>query len=69
MAKVDGARDALLKDADKYCKAILRQMSQGRGFVKGMAFVSVVVAVGAVFLSQNMHFLDYQKLSEMWNLS
>ncbi|KAL1308200.1 hypothetical protein HN51_050133 [Arachis hypogaea] len=65
----DGARLALLKDADKHCKVILRQLSQGHGCMKSMAFVSIVLAVGAVFLSQNMHFLDYKKLSEMLNLS
>ncbi|MED6187125.1 hypothetical protein PIB30_073409 [Stylosanthes scabra] len=65
----DGARLALLKDADKHCKFVLQRLSQDHGCMKSMAFVSVVLAVGTVFLSQNMHFLDYKKLSEMLNLS
>ncbi|XP_020210072.1 uncharacterized protein LOC109795073 [Cajanus cajan] len=70
LAKVDdGARHALLKDADKYCKIILGRLSQGHGCMKSMAVFSVVLAVGAVFLSQNMHLWDYNKLTEMLNLS
>ncbi|XP_061349361.1 uncharacterized protein LOC133294663 [Gastrolobium bilobum] len=65
----DGARLALLKDADKYCKVILGRLSHGHGCMKSMAFVSVALAVGAIFMSQNMHFWDYNKLSEMLNLS
>ncbi|KAK7321496.1 hypothetical protein VNO77_32207 [Canavalia gladiata] len=70
LAKVDdGARHALLKDADKYCKVILGRLSQGCGCMKGMAIVSAVLAVGVVFMSQNMHLWDYNKLTEMLNLS
>ena len=65
----DGTHHALLKDADKHCKVILRRLSHGHGCMKSMAFVSVVLAVGAIFMSQNMHFLDYNKLSELLNLS
>ncbi|KAF7831097.1 Transmembrane protein 214-A [Senna tora] len=61
----DGARQALLKDADKHCKVILRHVSKGHGCMKGMAVVSVVLGVGAVLLSQNMDSWDYNKLSEM----
>ncbi|KAK7276245.1 hypothetical protein RIF29_17382 [Crotalaria pallida] len=60
---------ALLKDADKYCKVILGRLSRGNGCVKSMAFVSVILAAGAVFMSQNMHLWNYDKLSEMLNLS
>ncbi|TKY56721.1 Transmembrane protein 214-A [Spatholobus suberectus] len=70
LAKVDdGTRHALLKDADKYSKVILGRLSQGHGCMKGMAIFSVVLAVGAVFMSQNMHLWDYNKLTEMLNLS
>ncbi|XP_057441977.1 uncharacterized protein LOC130733736 [Lotus japonicus] len=65
----DGARHGLLKDSDKYCKVILGRLSRGNGCMKSMAFVSVVLAVGAVFMSQNMHLWDYDKISEMLNLS
>lgn len=65
----DGSRHALLKDADKYCKVILGRLSQGHGCLKSMAVFSVVLAVGAVYMSQNMHLWDYNKLTEMLNLS
>ncbi|KAK4278010.1 hypothetical protein QN277_015915 [Acacia crassicarpa] len=51
----DSGRIALLKNADQHCKAILRQVSKGHGCMKSLAFVSVVIGVGAVILSQNMH--------------
>lgn len=64
----EGAHNELLKDADKYCKVILRQLSQGHGCLKSMVFVSVALAVVAGIMSQNMQFWDYRKLSEMLNL-
>ncbi|KAK7300692.1 hypothetical protein RJT34_11540 [Clitoria ternatea] len=70
LAKVgDGASQALVKDADKCCKAILGRSSQGHGCLKGMTIVSVLLAVSAVFMSQNMHLWDYNKLTEMLNIS
>lgn len=65
----DAARHALLKDADKYCKVLLGQLSQGHGCLKSMIVLSVVLAVGAVFMSQNLHLWDYSQLTEMLNLS
>ncbi|CAL0317692.1 unnamed protein product [Lupinus luteus] len=65
----DDAHRALLKDADKYCKIILGRLSQGHGCIKSMAFVSVIFAAGAVFISQNTHLWNYNILSEMLNLS
>lgn len=70
LAKVDGARHALLKEADNHCKVILGSLSQGQGFVKSMALASAVLAVGAVFLIQKMDFWDNDhKLSQMLNFS
>ncbi|KAG6659940.1 hypothetical protein CIPAW_03G071300 [Carya illinoinensis] len=64
----DGAHHSSLKDADKYCKLILRQLSRGRGCMKNMVFVSVALAVGAAVLSQNVQSWDYRKkLSEILN--
>lgn len=63
----DSAYHASLKDADKYCKVILRQLSQGHGCMKSMVIVSLALAVGAVIMSQNMHSWDYKKLSELLN--
>ncbi|XP_054796315.1 uncharacterized protein LOC129301747 [Prosopis cineraria] len=61
----DGTYVALLKNADQHCKAILRQVSNGYGCMKSLAFMSVVLGIGAVILSQNMHSWDHNKLSEM----
>lgn len=64
----DGANHSSLKDADKYCKLILRQLSRGRGCMKNMVFVSVALAVGAAVMSQNVQSWDYRKkLSEILN--
>ncbi|ESW13895.1 hypothetical protein PHAVU_008G235400 [Phaseolus vulgaris] len=65
----DGSSHALLKDADKYCKVILGRLSQGHGCMKSMAVFSVILAVGAVYMCQNMNLWDYNKLTEMLNLS
>ncbi|KAE9606109.1 hypothetical protein Lal_00025297 [Lupinus albus] len=65
----DDAHRALLKDATKYCKVMLGRLSQGHGCIKSVAFVSVIFAAVAVFMSQNMHLWNYDKLSEMLDLS
>ncbi|KAH9738944.1 hypothetical protein KPL71_018956 [Citrus sinensis] len=63
----DATRIALLKDADKRRKLILRKLSQGRGFMKHMVIVSAAVAVGAVVVSQNMQSWDIKKVLEIFN--
>jgi len=63
----DVAHYASLKEADKCCKAILRQLSHGHGCMKSMVVVSLALAVGAVIMSQNMDSWDYKKLSELLN--
>lgn len=63
----DATRIALLKDADKRHKLILRKLSQGRGFMKHMVIVSAAVAVGAVVVSQNMQSWDMKKVLEIFN--
>lgn len=65
----DAARHALLKDADKYCKALLGRLSQDHGCMKSVTILSVVFAVGAIFVYQNLHLWDYSQLTEMLNLS
>ncbi|KAJ4835245.1 hypothetical protein Tsubulata_026673 [Turnera subulata] len=64
---VDGARQSLFKDADKYCKILLGKLSRGHGCLKGMAFAVVALAVGAVVMSPNMESLDWDKLSVFVN--
>ena len=62
----DGARHALLKDADKYSKAILGRLSRGHGCMKGIVFVSVALTAGAAIMSQNIQSWDVKKLSEVF---
>lgn len=63
----DATRIALLKDADKRRKLILRKLSQGCGCMKHMVIVSAAVAVGAVVVSQNMQSWDMKKVLEIFN--
>ncbi|KAH7516319.1 hypothetical protein FEM48_Zijuj10G0122500 [Ziziphus jujuba var. spinosa] len=57
------AQQALLKDADKYCKGLLGKVSRGNGCLKSVAFVIVALGVGAAVLSPNMESWDFKKLS------
>lgn len=63
----DATRIALLKDADKRRKLILRKLSQGCGCMKHMVIVSAAVAVGAVVVSQNMQSWGMKKVLEIFN--
>ncbi|KAJ6738573.1 TRANSMEMBRANE PROTEIN 214 [Salix koriyanagi] len=58
---------ASLKEADKYCKAILGRLSQGHGCIRSLFIVAAALAVGAVLISQK-ELLDLQKLSAALNL-
>ncbi|KAE8679734.1 hypothetical protein F3Y22_tig00111398pilonHSYRG00421 [Hibiscus syriacus] len=66
-AEVDS--DALLKEADKYCKLILGHLSQGHGCLKGVLFASIALAAGLAFMSQNVQPLSLDKLSTIFNQS
>ncbi|KAK7283992.1 hypothetical protein RIF29_13743 [Crotalaria pallida] len=64
----DAARQALLKDADKYSKLILGRVSRGHGCVTCLTFTVLALAVGAVALSPNAaEYLDFKKLSVLLN--
>ncbi|XP_057416104.1 uncharacterized protein LOC130710767 [Lotus japonicus] len=65
--ETDPARQALFKDADKYCKILSGRVSQGHGCRTCLTFTVLVVAVGAVLLSPNMESLDFKKLSVVFN--
>ncbi|KAL9343938.1 hypothetical protein Peur_064369 [Populus x canadensis] len=68
LAKAENSGDhASLKEADKYCKAILGRFSRGLGCIRSTFIVSAALAVGAVIMSQK-EFWDLQKLSAMLNL-
>ncbi|KAF9683911.1 hypothetical protein SADUNF_Sadunf04G0063200 [Salix dunnii] len=58
---------ASLKEADKYCKAILGRLSRGHGCIRSLFIVTAVLAVGAAVISQK-EYLDLQKLSATLNL-
>ncbi|GLT94418.1 hypothetical protein SLE2022_121590 [Rubroshorea leprosula] len=59
----DAAKEALFRDADKYCKVILGRLSHGHGCMKFVAFVAVAVAVGAAVMSPNIEGWDWNKLT------
>lgn len=61
-SEADATRQALFRDADKYCKAILGKLSRGLGCMKGMAFAIVALAVGAAIMSPNVESWDLKKL-------
>lgn len=63
----DVGHHALLKEADKYCKAILARLSKGHGCMRSMLIVSAALAVGAAIMSQNESW-DLGKLCAMLNL-
>lgn len=66
----DAAHQALLKDADKYCKGILGRVSRGHGCMKSLTFaVIAAVAVGAALMSPNMESWDLKKLSVVFSSS
>ncbi|XP_002527792.2 uncharacterized protein LOC8262524 [Ricinus communis] len=62
----DAAKHALLRDADKYCKAILGKLSRGR-FCTKMTVAVVALAVGAAIISPNMESWDWKKLAVFVN--
>ncbi|XVE91999.1 hypothetical protein REPUB_Repub01dG0059400 [Reevesia pubescens] len=63
----DAARQALLHDADKYCKHISGKLSRGHGCLKTLAFVVVAFSVGAAVVSPNMDAWDWNKLSVVFS--
>ncbi|KAJ6926480.1 hypothetical protein NC651_010792 [Populus alba x Populus x berolinensis] len=68
LAEEENAGDyASLKEADKYCKAILVRLSRGHGCIRSLFIVSAALAAGAVIISQKEYW-DLQKLSAMLNL-
>lgn len=47
-------RQTYLKEADKYSKSLISQVSRGHGCLKGFVAVSLVLTVGFAVLSANM---------------
>ncbi|XP_073298909.1 uncharacterized protein [Primulina huaijiensis] len=67
IALTDDARQAFFKDADKYCKTILRRLSSGRSCVKTMAVTVVILSVGAAVFYPSLDVLDWNKLTVLLN--
>jgi len=65
--ETDAAHQALVKDADKYCKIISGRVSQSHGCRSFFTFTVLAVAVGAVVLYPNMESLDFKKLAVAFN--
>ncbi|GAV76709.1 DUF2359 domain-containing protein [Cephalotus follicularis] len=63
----DAAHHASLKDADKYCKVIMGRLSRGHGWMKSMVFLSVALALGVAFMSQDMQSWDMKELFDVFN--
>ncbi|KAI8030957.1 Transmembrane protein 214-A [Camellia lanceoleosa] len=61
-ADEDDDREASLKDADKHCKVLMGRLSRTHGCMKIVVFVSVALAVGAAYMSQNMQSWDLKEL-------
>ncbi|KAK8611601.1 hypothetical protein V6N13_131648 [Hibiscus sabdariffa] len=54
-AEVDA--NASLKEADKYCKLILRRLSQGHGCLRGVLFASIALVAGLAILSETLQYV------------
>ncbi|KAI4388918.1 hypothetical protein MLD38_001206 [Melastoma candidum] len=68
LAKADDSRHSLLKESNKYCKVILGRVSGGNGCIKFLAVISLLVLIAAI-LSQNIEYLDSEKLSAILNFA
>ena len=65
--ETDATRQALFKDADKYCKILLGRVSQSNGCRAYLTFTVLALAVGAVVFYPNLESLDFKNLSEVFN--
>lgn len=65
----DASHHALLKDADKYCKSLLGQLSKGPGCLKILMFLAIL-AIFAAVMFPNLQSWDWDlnKLLEKLNL-
>ncbi|XP_024029584.1 uncharacterized protein LOC21409821 [Morus notabilis] len=61
----DGARHALLKEAEKYSRVILGRLSQGHGCPKSLALLSIALGAVAAIMSQNLQSWDLKSLSDL----
>ncbi|KAF5737750.1 hypothetical protein HS088_TW13G00640 [Tripterygium wilfordii] len=62
-SRPEASRQAIIREADKYCKVLLGKLSHGHGCMKSMAFAVIALAVGVAFFPPNMENWDMQKLT------
>ncbi|KAJ8557420.1 hypothetical protein K7X08_003045 [Anisodus acutangulus] len=60
----DAARQASLKEVQKYCKILLGHLSHGNGCMKALLLISLTMVVGAAFVSKDVQSLD--DLKKLW---
>ncbi|KAJ8551691.1 hypothetical protein K7X08_021706 [Anisodus acutangulus] len=60
----DAARQASLKEVQKYCKILLGRLSHGNRCMKAFFLISLTMAVGAAFVSKDVQSLD--DLKKLW---
>lgn len=65
----DAVHRATLKEAQKHCKILLGRVSRGNGCLKAFVILSIAVAVGAAFVSNDIKSFDVKKLLVDFNLS
>ncbi|KAI5648063.1 hypothetical protein M9H77_34068 [Catharanthus roseus] len=58
----NATNQATLKEAEKHCKLLLGRVSRGNGCLKAFVLLTVGVAVGAAFMSDDLKSLDVKKL-------
>lgn len=61
----DGARHALLKEAEKNSRVILGRLSQGHGCPKSLVLLSIALGAAAAIMSQNLQSWDLKSLSDL----
>ncbi|XP_059307352.1 uncharacterized protein LOC132058937 [Lycium ferocissimum] len=54
----DAARQASLKEVQKYCKILLGRLSHGNGCMKALLLIGLIMAVGAAFVCKDLQSLD-----------
>lgn len=58
----NAARQASLKEVQKYCKILLGRLSNGNRCMKAFLVIGLTMAVGTAFVSKDIQTLDVKKL-------
>ncbi|KAL9241926.1 hypothetical protein vseg_015978 [Gypsophila vaccaria] len=65
LAEGNVAQPALLKESDKYAKAIVGRLSRSHGCLKALVFLGIVAAAGAAVMSSDPETFDWNKVTVM----